>query len=397
MENSGKLKKICLSPAVFYLVPFLSLGSYLLNLILRGTLHSVDGYYLIHYLYTYDHGFVARGLVGEIISRFYDTVTPEVTKAVVIIFSVLLLISASLCIGKALTKVKDDRERFWWVLTLVIVLCVMPVSFRTYFIDTKLDKMLWALTLFAVYLSDSKSGIWAVPVLCVIATLINPVFLFCSMILIAIILLQKFADSKFSVRNGIICGISYISMIAIGLYGSISEQWLGFKTPDELIQYYFSRNAGGLPEEYDRFATEWLFDYFEPLKNVFRLAYEIYFVRWGNGVADIFNFVLIAVPAYAVLTVFWIKAIKKEKNRFQKFIFFLCAVSPLILILPIAISWESSKYFSNNIIVQLCLIIFYIVNQNQTVLSVLSEAKIFFKKHLIITAAGILYLAMFLY
>lgn len=397
MENSGKLKKICFSPAVFYLVPFLSLGSYLLSLIAGGTLHSVDGYYLIHYLYTYDHGFVARGLVGEIISRFYDTVTPEVTKAVVIIFSVSLLVSASLCIGKALTKVKDDRERFLWVLTLVIVLCVMPVSFRTYFIDTKLDKMLWALTLFAVYLSDSKIGIWAAPVLCVIATLINPVFLFCSMILIAIVLLQKFTDSKFSAKNGVICGIAYIAMIAIGLYGSISEKWLGFKTPDELIQYYFSRNAGGLPEEYERFATEWLFDYFEPLKNVFRLAYEIYFVRWGNGVADIFNFVLIAIPAYAVLTVFWIKTIKKEENKFQKFIFFLCAVSPVILILPIAISWESSKYFSNNIIVQLCLIIYYIVNKNQTVLTVLSEAKSFFKKHLILTAAGILYLAMFLY
>ncbi len=217
------------------------------------------------------------------------------------------------------------------------------------------------------------------------------------MILISIILLQKFADSNFSVKNGIICGISYVAMIAIGLYGSISEQKLGFKTPDELIRFYFSRSAEGLPEEYDRFATEWLVDYFEPLKKVFKLAYEIYFVRWGNGVADIFNFVLIAVPAYAVLTVFWIKVIKKENNKFQKFIFFLCAISPVVIILPIIISWESSKYFSNNIIVQLCLIIYYIVYKNQTVLTVLSKAKCFFKKHLFLTAAGTLYLAMFLY
>lgn len=31
---------------------------------------SVGGYYMIHYLYTYKHGYVSRDLVGEIISLF---------------------------------------------------------------------------------------------------------------------------------------------------------------------------------------------------------------------------------------------------------------------------------------------------------------------------------------
>ena len=296
MLNSNRLQKTVFSPLTLYLAPLIILGSYLVSLIFTGKLHSVDGYYLIHYLYNYSHGFVARGLTGEIISRFFDTVTPEVTKGVVIFFSVSLLLSASLCIGKALTKVRDDRERCIWVLMLITLLCVMPITFRKFFIDTKLDKMLWALTLFSVFLSDRKIGVWLVPVLCITATLINPVFLFCSMILIAIILLQKFRDSGFKAKNGVLCAVSYLSMIAIGLYGSISEKYLGFSTPDEFIQYYFSRNAGGLPAEYERFATEWLFDYFEPLKNVFKLAYEIYFVNWGNGITDILNFVFAAIP-----------------------------------------------------------------------------------------------------
>ena len=338
MDRFKKLQKILYSPSAFYIIPFVVLGTWLLENIVSGKLHGVDGYYLIHYLYTYDHGFVARGLVGEIISRFFDTVTPEVTRGVVIFFSVSLMLSAVLCIGKALTKVREDRERFAWVCALIILLCIMPISFRTYYTDVKLDKMLWAFTLFSVFISDSKIGIWFIPALCVIATLINPVFLFCSMILIAIILLQKFFESSYSAKNGIICAVAYAAMIFIGIYGSVTEHKLGFETPDELVKYYFARNSGGLPEEYERFISEWLFDYFEPLKNVLKMAYEIYFVRWGNGLHDILNFIFIAIPVYALLTFIWIKIIKTEENKFQKFIFFLCAVSPLILFLPIAIS-----------------------------------------------------------
>lgn len=396
MSECSKLKKSAYSPIVFYLLPFLVLGSYLTKLVVSGELHGVDGYYLIHYLYTYKKGFIARGLVGEVLSHFFDTITYEITYTVVLVFSVLLLISSVLCIGRALTKVKDDRERFTWVLALIILLCIMPITFRTYFIDTKLDKLLWALTFFAVLLSENKLTIWFVPALCITATLVNPVFLFCSMILIAIILLQKFADSGFSFKNGLICFISYAAMIFIGIYGPIKQQNLGFESVDELIHFYFQRNASGLPEEYDRFATEWLFDYFEPLKNMIKMAYDIYFVNWGNGIADILNFIFVALPIYSVLTAVWIKIIKTEENRFQKFIFFLCAISPVVLIVPIVISWEASKYFGNNLIVHLCLIIYYTVNGNKAVTEVLGKIKNFCKNNLVLTSAGILYLALYL-
>lgn len=391
---SFSVEKLFSSKIVCYLLPFVCLGGYLIYCVAADKIQEPNGYYLIHYLYVYDHGFVARGLVGEVLSWFFQTVTDEIIYNVIIGFSVMLMISASLCIGKALSKVRNDKNRLTVVLFLIVILCVLPMSFKMYYADIKLDKMLWALTFFAVFLADRKYGIWFVPFLCITATLINPVFLFCSMILIAIILLQDFHSNGYSVKNGIICAISYIAMIAVGLYGTIAEKLIGFATPEEFIYYYFSRYGGSLsPGEYERFATEWLFDYFEPLDKIFATSFRIYFQEWGNGIICILNFIFIALPAYILLTLFWKNVIKAETNKFQKFIYFLCAVSPVVIIPPVSISWEFSKYFYCNFIVQVCLIIFFIVRNNSAVLKAVEETVEKCRKNVVLTAAIVAYFA----
>lgn len=393
-KDTLSVRKIFSSPIVCYLLPFICLCGYLIYFIAADKIVFPSGYYLIHYLYTYDHGFIARGLVGEVLSWLFDIVTPEIVYGTVVLFAVILMISASLCIGKALTKVRNDEKRLSYILAIIIVLCVLPMSFKMYYCDIKLDKMLWAMTFFAVFFADRKYGIWLVPVFCIIATLINPVFLFCSMILISIILLQDFYSSNYSVKNGIVCGISYVSMIAVGLYGTIAEKWTGFTTPEELIDYYFARFSETLTtSEYNRFATEWLFDYFEPLEGIFQTSFRIYFHEWGNGILCILNFIFIALPAYILLGIFWKKVIKAENNKFQKFIYFLCGISPVVLIPPVSISWEFSKYFYCNFIVQLCLVVFFIVRNNDAILKTVDSVIENCRKHVILTAAIVTYFA----
>lgn len=396
MQYSNTLKKASEKSITYYAVPLLVFAVWLLYYFVNDSFGSVTGYYLIHYLYNYSHGFVARGLIGEIISRFYPVVTDEVTRNAVIIGAFMLAFGGVLCIGKALNHARRDKETFVWTLSLIVFLCIIPVTFRLYLTDTKLDKFIWALTLFAVYLADSKYGIYFVPVFCILATLVNPVFLFCSMILISIILLQKFFDSKYSVKNGIICAVSYITMIATGLYSTVSEKLLNFKDGGEFLNYYFSRYAGGVPENSDTFINEWLFDYFEPLDRIFKLAYEIYFKSWGNGKMVIMSTLLFAVPVYVIFTLIWVKAIKRENNKFQKFIFILCMISPIVLIPPILISWESSKYFENNMVVQLCLLVYYCCHQNESLLYSLNSAKQWCKNHLLISSLIVLYVGMFI-
>lgn len=375
-----------------YLAPFIILfGCYIYYLIDIGK-PIAGGYYLIHYLYTYEHGFNPRGLLGEVIRWFSDTVSDEMISNIANTFSVLLIIAVSLCIGKALNKLKDDRERFNWVVLLAFICCVLPTSLKMYFGAIHLDKILWLLSLIAVFISDRKYAVWFVPVLCVIATLVNPMYLFGSMILVAIILLQQFYSEHYSFKKGLLCFLTYASMIVIGLYSPIAEKKLGFSTPQELVDFYFSRYGGTLSRDtYSNFVTEWLFDYFEPIDEVFRSAFKYYFVGWSNGQKCFFYFLLVALPAYILLGIIWIRAIKNEKNKFQKFIYFLCLISPVIIIAPLIVSWEMPRYFSDNFITQLCLLAYFIVKGHPAIISSVRSMVDFCKRNFLITAIAVLY------
>jgi hypothetical protein len=377
-----------------FIVPFICVSAYYVYLIITQSLPFAQGYYEIHYLYTYNHGFISRGLVGEVLSLFFDKITPEITKYVIFGFSVFLIAAASLCIGSAVNRAKSDKDRWTSVIVLIIVACILPVSFRVYLMDIKLDKILWALTLLAVFLTDKKVGIWFTPLLCIIAVLVNPVFLFCSMLLIAVILLQLFYESKYSVKNGIICLLSYVSMAAVGLLSALSEKFVGFSDPYQMADYYFSRSDTQMVGELrQKFGEEYLFDFFEPLNKVLKLSFDTYFTAWGLGKDDTLNFVFLTLPLYIVLFVFWKKAMSHEENKFQKFIFIICIISPILTIMPILLSWEASKYFGNNMLAQLCLIIYFISHNNKAVVSALKDFK---QSSVLMLTALIGYFALFI-
>lgn len=375
-----------------YLFPFIVFGGCLLYCILGKLMPHASGYYLIHYLYTYDRGYISRGLVGEIISKFTDTVTDDITRTVMTIFSALFMLAVTLCIGKALSKVRFDKERLMLVLFVVVMVFMIPMPHKFYYTDMRLDKLVWALTLFSVYIADNKIGRWFVPVICAVATMVNPIFVFTSMILIAIILLQEFYSSGMSKTGGVLCGITYIIIIALALLAPISEKWVQFSDAGEMVEYFFTRYAGQLKEsDYDSFVNLWLIDFFLPTEKLFETSIEVFFKNWGMGVKTILSVIFVGLPVYGFLGAFWRKIIKTEENKFQKFIYFLCAVSPIVIIPPVMLSWEFSKLFCNNILVQAGLIVYFIVRNNPAVVSVCNDIKEWGRKHLAASVAAIIY------
>lgn len=374
-----------------YLFPLIVFGGYLLYCILAKLMPSASGYYLIHYLYTYDHGYISRGLVGEVISWFADTVSDDLTRTVMTVFSALLMAAATLCIGKALSRVRMDKERLSVVLFIVVMIFMIPMPFKFYYTDMKLDKLVWALTLFSVYIADTKLGKWIVPFVCMLATVVNPVFVFTSMILIAIILLQEFYSSGFSAKNGIICAVTYISIIALALLAPISEQWVEFENVTEMVDYYFARYTGNFDEEMRENFNYWLMDFFVPTEKLLSETFDTYFKGYGMGIKMIVNVIFIGVPGYALTGIFWKKVIRAEEDKFQKFIYFLCAISPVVIIPALILSWEFSKLFLNNIFVQAGLVIYFVVKNNPAVVKVCSEVKNFGKKHILSSVTAILY------
>lgn len=98
---------------LFYLVPFVALCIPIVYILLTGGIKFDEEYYSLLYLLNYDHGFLTRGLVGEILTHLVGVVTPEVQRTTILIFTGLWVVGASLCIGRALCKSDTDTDRFF--------------------------------------------------------------------------------------------------------------------------------------------------------------------------------------------------------------------------------------------------------------------------------------------
>ena len=383
---------------LYYLIPLFLLGIPLAALIAGGKIEAPYGYYLIHYLYTYKHGYHARGLLGEILSWFFERITDDLARNVVIVLSVLLWIAASLCIGKAITtylKKSADRDVLFVIVFLIAVMCVLPTSFREQYMDIKLDKLCWTLVLFAVCCSQNKYLRFLAPVFCALSIMFNIVSVFYGVVLISIILLQEFHMRRQKVVNGILCGATYLSAAGLAVWGTFSESFLHFASREELLDYYFARYAGTLEAETrERFINEWLIEFNTTPAQLFREIHRIYFGEWGNGIKALMSMLFVALPVYAVLLCVWKAAIKAETNKFQKFIFFLCVISWVVIVPPILLSWEARKYFASSFIVQCSLIVYFLAHHNPAVTKAVKDIVDYCKSHMILTACLIAYLSV---
>ncbi len=395
----SKIKNFASTDAFCFIVPFAVLFVWLGALVLGDKIEKSSGYYLLYYLYTFDKGFITRGgITGEVISWFFDEVTPELTARISAFLSAFLAFAASLCIGLALKKTKNNPETKSSVLFFIIILCVLPFSFRTFFVDQKFDKLLWALALLCVVFCKHRASIIIVPAVCVLATLINSVFLFTSMFLVSLVLLQKFYDSGYSKLNLAVCAAAYSGMIATALIALSLQKNIQFDSAAEMVDYFFSRYTGELlPADRQKIISTCVNDYFEPFKTYFIKAVKVYGFERGNWKPSLLHIVFIGLPCFACFTVLWAKAIKSAKNKFQKFIFSLCMAFPLIVIPLTVFTWEASRYCANAALVQLCLLVFYLVNSNSAVVGALKDISAKARQNYMVSACAAVYFAIFLY
>ena len=396
--NKTGLDNFIHSKLFCYLAPFAVLMTYFIPVMAEDRFEWFDDYYILSHLFNYDRGFMYKGFVGEVISWFTDTVTPGVIKGTMIFGSVMLLVAGTLCFGAVLSKTRDNREVHQAAMIIIAFLCIAPFTFKPYFVDMKFDKLFWAIALMAVLLCQKKLGIWFVPVLCMVATLINPLFLMGSMLLVAIILLQKCYESGFAVKNIVICAISYIGMIALGVYAITSQTDIGFETPYEMAEYYFKRYSEPIdPAVVEQVSDTFLYEYFEE-KNMdfFKKLFEVNFWGWERGKTIASNGLLIGVPAVSLFTAFWVKVIKEEKEKFQKFIFFLCAATAAFAVAIIPIAWTLARNLAHNFIVQFGLILYFLATKNEAVVTVTGRIREFCKNNIVLSASVIAYFAIFI-
>ena len=397
--KKSQLDSFVHSRAFCYLAPFAVLTAYLIYILAAGKMQTHDDYYVLHHLWNYDRGFLSRALVGEIISWFVDTVTPTVIRVVSASGSFLLIVAASLCFGSVLDKTRDNPEIHRNATVLIVFLSVLPFTFKAYLSSVGHDKIFWALALFAVFLSQKKIGIWFTPVLCILATLINPLFLLGCMLLVAIVLLNECYESGFSAKNVIICAVAYIGMIAFGVY-SVVGAYPDFVDAREMATYFAARYSEPVSEAViNDLADNYLMDFFEKKTADFIFAeqFRLFFIGWERGTEMLFNALLFSLPAALLLGAFWIRVIKAEEKKFGKFIFFLCgATMAAALVFTVLAAWDFAKYIAYSFIVQLGLVLYFLAKKNEAVVAVTGKVADFCKNHAAVAAAAVAYVAIFI-
>lgn len=381
----------------YYVAPLVLLGGWLLYAYIKGDIKAPDAYFLNVYLFNYDGGFISRGLVGEVISWFTDTVSDELIENIILGFCIAYIVAFSLFIGKQFNKIKYDKEKLSWILVVVLIIAILPFSFDQQFADYKAEKLLWALTWLSVFLSDRKYGILLVPFLCVIATLINTKFLLISMVLIAIILLQEFYNNKYSIKNGIVCALSYIPMIIIGIFANSWQRNHSFSNSKEMIDHFFSRYTGEISDRtYELFVGRWSYEFFYTPFDAMIELHQMYLKDNAHMLYTvIISLVFVAVPLFIFTFRFWFKVLKNEENKFQKLIYFFCAVIPVTAVAGSAMVWEPPTYITYNMMMQCCLMVYFIANNHEAVIKAIHQYIDYFKTHYLIAIAGLIYFISF--
>ncbi len=380
--RENRLSAIYNSKYFFGAAAFIVFSLWLGYYVLTGQLQTGNEYYISQYLFTYDHGYVSRGFIGEVLSWFVDIVTPKIIRLTSAIISGVFIVSASITVGYVMNRAKEDKKIFNKVITLVFILIIFNCGPAFYFITSHFDKLIWAVTFLAVLCTENKKTIWLCPLLCVFAIVINPSFLVGSMLLIAVVLLQKVCESGFDRNMTAVCAVSYILILAMAFFATISEHHLGFETPSEMFDYYYSRYSGTVDDVSREFVEQNGFvTYFNSIFEVKKAVGIMFSIVKGDLQAIVTPIFTLIIPFFTLAACFWRKAIKLEDNKLQKFVFGICAAVPAVDVVFIVFGWEVSRYFSFAVFVQLCLVIYYLIHGNTSVIKAVDSFVDFGKKH----------------
>lgn len=336
------------------------------------------------YLTDYSRGYMPRALLGEIITWFSDTVTLELFYGISVVSAVLLCLAAAIFGGYLIKNIKQKNA----VIAILAVMLGSPVFMPLFSSWLGLmDVYLIILTFIAFAFNENKFLRFSIPVIALVCTAIHHAYLFLYMVPLAIALLYDFFKNKKYVRDGILCGVTYISLIAMGLFTVKTRSSNGYNSIDEIIDAALSKTDIPIPREWlqeivpNEYMTgvDYLSDKFAPTMTV----------------ANLLGLIAIFAPLFAVFGYCWIKALKNSSDKAEKFTFFLCLIHPLSTVPAYIFGLNWNRWTSAIITSQCILFLFMLYRKNESVEAVFEKILLFFKKHFAIIVFYIIYVASF--
>lgn len=315
-------------------------------------------------------GLISRTLVGSISGLLWEHPTEGNIIFLQTLVTVLSFILIAVFLGGCIKNADEESGKLLFMLSLVVA--VFPYGFMTYINLFELTDIYWLLSaVLCLLAADGKWTAFLVPVLIFTGLWVHYSFLLAFMPLIYVLFFRKCLKEK-SRYNYILTGVMVTVSVGSTLYFMLTMRSISTMTFDEFLDYIIDK-AGSPITSIERYVgigfrsfnetnrlyklteiSEDLPDIVKALVGYFKMALK------DTTLFAIICDLLLASPAVAFFEAIWARSIKNTEDKKERFLYFLCLISPLVQLFACFTSSDTSRWLSDMIISCLLMLALFI-------------------------------------
>lgn len=336
------------------------------------------------YLNDYSHGYMPRALLGEIFSWFTPTISIKFMCIASFAVCVVLCLLVAIVGGHLIRKAEQKPSVIFLVALWISSPIFMPLMSGWLGI---VDIYFISFTLIAFIINENKFARCFVPVIMLTCFMLHQAYIFLYMVPMAIALLYDFFKNKKYIRDGLLCGFTYISLIVASLITLTNRTLSGFNSTEEIVDYMIQKADFEI-------SRDWLtglvqYEHFSGMEYMFDK------ITTTMSIKNLLGIFVIFLPIFVLFAYGWIRAIRNSEKKHEKFILSLCLIHPLSTVPAYILGLNWNRWTSAIITSQCLLYLFMLYRKNESVTLAFSKIYDFIKKHFIVVVLYLIYYASF--
>ncbi len=324
-------------------------------------------------------GLISRTLVGSITGLLWEHPTKGNVFFLHICILVITFMLTAFFLGRCIKQADEKTGRNLFIVSIIVA--VLPYGFSTFINLFELLDIYWVMTIVLIMLfADNKKTAYFIPVLIFTGLWVHYSFLLAFMPVIYIMYFNRCVKEKSKpayIHTAVMIAVSvgataYFMFTLRSLNISFEEftRYLIEKAGDKITEFERHIGLGFRPYEDMHKLQEFLFvpeNIPEPVKAFLgNLAYT--FID-SSPLAILADFILVS-PIAAFFISIWKKTIRTAEDKKEKFIYFLCLITPLVQVFSCFTSSDTSRWLSLLVISQLFILSLFIKEKDSAVCSV---------------------------
>ncbi len=336
-------------------------------------------------------GFISRTLVGTVTGLLWEHPTKDNVFFLHTAVTVLTFFLTALFLGKCIKNADKENGSNLFIISLIIA--VFPYGFMTYINLFELLDIYWVLVAALCLLaSNGNKASFLIPVFIIVGLWAHFSFVFAFMPLIYILCFYKCIKEKNRLTYALTAFMIAVSIPAT-LYFLMTNRSFNVIPFEEFIDYIIAK-AGDKITNIERYVGTGFRPYDEMYKvydiydidensSLFSKMVSGYFIMSmrDTSLKGIIADLILASPAVIFFEAVWKSSVKMTADKKEKFVYFLCIISPLIQVIALFTSSDTSRWLSVMMISNLFLLALFVKEKDYAVTTALNDIMNKLKKY----------------